>query len=135
MFRVVVAGSRSFQDKELLFSKLDFFLQNRKPEEIEIVSGTARGADTMGEKYAQARGLKVKRFPAEWDRFGKSAGYRRNEQMVTYADALVAFWDGHSPGTRHMISLCKKKGMPMRVVVQKKTPDKAMKPDKTPDKG
>ena len=79
MFRVVVTGSRGFQDKELLFSKLDFFLQNRKPEEIEIVSGTARGADTMGEKYAQVRGLKVKRFPAEWDRFGKSAGYRRNE--------------------------------------------------------
>lgn len=119
MFRVVVAGSRNFQDKELLFSKLDFFLQNQRPEKIEIVSGMAKGADTMGEEYARARGLKIKRFPAEWDRFGKSAGYRRNEQMATYADALVAFWDGHSPGTRHMISLCREKGIQVRVVISK----------------
>ena len=119
MFRVVVAGSRNFQDKELLFSKLDFFLQNQRPEEIEIVSGMAKGADTMGEEYARARGLKIKRFPAEWKKFGKGAGYRRNEQMAAYADALVAFWDGHSPGTRHMISLCKEKGIQVRVVISK----------------
>lgn len=116
MFRVVVAGSRSFRDKKLLFSKLDFLLQNQGPEEIEIVSGMAKGADTMGEEYARSRGLKIKQFPAEWDKFGKGAGYRRNEQMAAYADALVAFWDGHSPGTRHMISICKKKGMAVRVV-------------------
>lgn len=117
MFRVVVAGSRNFQDKKLLFLKLDHFLQNKNPDEIEIISGTARGADMMGEEYAQVRGLKIKRFPAEWKKFGKGAGYIRNEQMAAYADALVAFWDGHSVGTQHMISICRKKNIPIRVVI------------------
>ena len=76
-FRVIVAGSRNFDDYGLLSDTLDKLLQN-KGKDVVIVSGTARGADTLGEQYAAERGFQISRFPADWDRFGKSAGYRRN---------------------------------------------------------
>lgn len=95
-------------------SKLDFFLENKA--DVEIVSGTARGADQLGERYAFERGLPVKQFPADWDQHGKSAGYIRNAQMAEYADAAVIFWDGTSRGSKHMIDLAKAKGLRVRVV-------------------
>lgn len=73
--------------------------------QLEVVSGTAKGADQMGEFWAEEHGVLVTTFPADWDRFGRSAGYRRNEDMAKYSDVLVAFWDGHSRGTKHMIDL------------------------------
>ena len=71
----------------------------------EIISGTAQGVDKLGEQIAQKYGIPVKRFPADWSRFGKSAGYRRNTEMANYADTLVAVWDGQSKGTKHMIDI------------------------------
>lgn len=113
-----MAGTRTFDDYELLKSKLDFFLKNKT--NVEIVSGTARGADQLGERYAVERGFAVKKFPADWDRYGKSAGYKRNAQMAEYADAAVIFWDGISRGSMHMINLAKEKGLPVRVVLYNK---------------
>jgi hypothetical protein len=114
MFKVIVAGGRDFADYDLLKSKLDNLLVNRDP--VEIVSGTARGADKLGEFYAKRSQLAVALFPADWDLYGKSAGYKRNAQMADYADALVAFWDGKSRGTMHMINLAKSAGLQVRVV-------------------
>ena len=71
----------------------------------EVVSGTAKGVDSLGEDYAESRGLPVKKFPADRDHLGKGAGYRRNEQMAEYADQLIAIWDGKSLGTKHMIDI------------------------------
>lgn len=88
---------------------------------MEIVSGTARGADQLGERYAAERGLSIKRFPADWDRDGKSAGYLRNVRMAEYADAAIVFWDGVSKGSKHMVDVAKKKGLPVRVVRYNKT--------------
>lgn len=76
-----------------------------------VVSGTARGADTFGEMWASDHGRVVKRFPANWDLHGRSAGYRRNEEMAQNAEALIAVWDGKSPGTKHMIDLANKRGL------------------------
>lgn len=114
MFKVIVAGGRDFADYDLLKSKLDNLLVDRHP--VEIVSGTARGADKLGEFYAKRTQLALALFPADWDLYGKSAGYRRNEEMADYADALVAFWDGKSRGTKHMIDLANKSGIQVRVV-------------------
>ncbi len=114
MFKVIVAGGRGFADYDLLKSKLDNLLVDR--DLVEIVSGTARGADKLGEFYAKRTQLAVALFPANWDLYGKSAGYRRNEEMAEYADALVAFWDGKSRGTKHMIDLANKSGIQVRVV-------------------
>lgn len=70
---------------------------------IEIVSGGARGADKLGEKYAREKNYPIKSFPAEWQKYGKSAGPIRNAKMVDYANVCVAFWDRESKGTHDMI--------------------------------
>ena len=70
----------------------------------------------MGETYAQSKGYDVKIMPADWGAHGRSAGYKRNQQMADISDALVAFWDGSSPGTKHMINLAKAKGLRVHVV-------------------
>ena len=116
MIKVIVAGSRDFQDFELLKSKLDFYLQRCSPSQIEIVSGTARGADRLGERYALARQFKLKKFPAQWDVYGKSAGYRRNEVMAKYSTHCVVFIVNNSQGSSHMIDLAKKHELNLRVV-------------------
>lgn len=108
-FKVIVAGSRDFNDYDLLVKKLDFLLQNKK--DIEIVSGNARGADALGERYAKERGYALKLFPADWKTFGVQAGYFRNLEMAKYANALAAFWDSKSPGTRMMIVLAIQNGL------------------------
>lgn len=113
MFKVIVAGSRGFNNYLALERVLDKLLINKK--DIEIVSGTARGADKLGEKYAEHKKLKIAKFPAQWNKFGKSAGYKRNAQMADYADACVVFWDGESRGTKHMIDLANKKNLQLRV--------------------
>ena len=84
----------------------------------EIVSGTARGVDTHGEAVAAKYGIPVIKFPADWDRYGRSAGYKRNEKMAEYADALLACWDGKSKGTKHMVDLAKKHGLKVFVYGQ-----------------
>lgn len=102
MFKVIIAGSRSFQNYSILKEYADFKLSKIR-DPIEIVSGGAKGADTLGERYAKEKGYSVKIVLADWEQFGKAAGYMRNIQMAKYADALLAFWDGKSHGTMHMI--------------------------------
>ena len=85
----------------------------------EIVSGTARGADRLGEQYANANSLPLKKMPAEWDKYGKSAGYKRNEQMAEYSDCLIAFWDGQSRGTKHMIDIARRLDLEVIVIKTK----------------
>lgn len=79
----------------------------------EVVSGTARGPDTVGAQWAvdQEPPIPVKEFPANWNTHGKKAGYLRNKEMADYADALLAIWDGKSKGTKHMIDLASKAGL------------------------
>lgn len=116
-YRVIIAGSRSFNDYKLLQSKCDKILQNiQKEHNIIIVSGTARGADRLGERYAQERQYQVERYPADWKRFSLSAGPIRNREMADHADALIAFWDGISRGTTNMIRTAQKGGLSVRII-------------------
>ncbi len=114
-FRVVVAGSRGFDDYTLLARKLDRLL-HRKVAPV-ILSGAARGADRLGEIYAAAQGIQVERYPAKWDRYGKNAGRIRNAEMAEAADAVVVFWDGKSPGTAHMVDVARRRGLEVRIVI------------------
>ena len=124
-FKVIIAGSRGFSNYKLLKEKCNKYLcEKRKEYNIIIISGGARGADTLGEKYAQDEGFSLEKFPANWNKFGKSAGFRRNEQMAEVADALIAFWDGKSNGTKHMIEIMENKKLLVRVV-NYETSDKA----------
>jgi hypothetical protein len=113
--RVIVAGGREFCDYVLLRDTLDRILPH-KTKKVVIISGCARGADTLGERYAGERGLECRKFPAQWDLYGKSAGYKRNAQMAENADACVCFWGGSSSGTQHMINIATDKGLQVRVI-------------------
>ena len=105
-WRVLVCGSRDGLDG-LAFAQVDRcvgkVLEELGARDAEIVSGAARGGDAFGEQYAKAHGLPVARFPAEWDKHGKSAGFRRNLQMVDYLKerpgrgVVIAFWNGGKP--------------------------------------
>ena len=107
--KAIIAGSRSFNNFTAVEKATAYVMQDYKI--TEVVSGTAKGADTLGEIWANNHNIPVKRFPAEWDRFGKSAGYKRNHTMAQYADMLIAFWDGQSRGTLHMIQLANTIGL------------------------
>ena len=111
--RVIIAGGRDFDDYELLCRTMDTLLIHKSS--VTVLCGKAKGADTLGERYAKDRGYTVEYYPADWEKFGRSAGYLRNEEMAKNADALVAFWDGKSKGTGHMISLARKHGLKIRV--------------------
>lgn len=116
-FKVIIAGGRKFSDYKLLKQRCDNFLATKmRTYEVLIVSGTAKGADQLGERYAKERGLEVISFPADWDNNGNAAGHIRNRQMGDYADCLIAFWDGKSSGTKGMISYMKSLNKPYRVV-------------------
>jgi len=110
--KVIIAGSRNFNDYETLKEICDFMLSRQT--DIEIVSGVAKGADLLGERYAKEKGYSIKQFPANWS-IGKQAGYVRNEEMAQYADAAIVFWDGKSKGSEHMINLTKKHNLKVKI--------------------
>ena len=123
-FRVIIAGGRDFavnpaerEDNTLLYSTMDKLLKNKaRSHRIVIICGMAKGADLAGARYAKDRKFHVRYFPAEWEKHGKKAGVLRNAEMAKNADALVAFWDGESPGTKNMIETAKKQGLQVRVI-------------------
>ena len=116
-FRVIIAGGRDFHDYRQLRERCDRFLSQKMfTHKIVIISGTAKGADTLGERYAHERGYDIEKYPADWERDGKSAGPIRNAKMAEVADALIAFWDGNSRGTANMIALAQEYNLASRVI-------------------
>ena len=115
MFRVIIAGGRKFNNYSLLKEKCDNILSNIN-DRIAIVSGCADGADLLGEKYAKEMDSIVHYYPANWKLYGKSAGMIRNREMAENAEALIAFWDGESKGTKAMIETAKKKNLKVRII-------------------
>ena len=116
-FKLIVAGGRDFDDYETLSSEI-LNIANRayKDYGVSIVSGMARGADALAVRFAEAFGVKLYEFHADWNTFGKSAGYIRNKEMAEFSDALIAFWDGESKGTTHMIKTMSDLGKFVHVV-------------------
>lgn len=109
--RTIIAGSRQITDETLISETLA-----RLAWPItEVISGGASGVDRLGEAWAARCGIPVRCFPADWARYGKGAGPIRNREMALAADALVAFWDGRSAGTRHMIELARKHHLQVHV--------------------
>ena len=115
-FKLIVAGGRDFADVTLLHDKL-FELANEAyaDKAVSIVSGMARGADLLAYNIAVNHEIKVYKFPANWDKYGKGAGYRRNEDMAKFADGLLAFFS-NTKGTAHMIECMRRHGKPVHIV-------------------
>ena len=99
--KIIIAGGRDFNN----YPVAEQVLNQYKSQIDEVVCGDAKGADTIGAHWANYNSIPVKHFPAKWNQYGKRAGYLRNEEMGNYADALIAFWDGSSRGTRNMIDI------------------------------
>jgi len=118
--KTIIAGSRSINDLRIVEKAID----QSGFKVSEVVCGGARGVDDLGRKWAgNGNRIPVKMFPAKWDQFGKSAGYRRNVEMGEYADALIAVWDGKSRGTKHMIDIAAQKGLQVSVFRTDMEPD------------
>lgn len=116
--KVIIAGGRDFKNEPLLIQSVNDLMNEQSLEnhEFEVISGGAKGADSMGRQLAEGNRLVLHLYPAQWDRFGKSAGYLRNEQMADIADYLLAFWDGKSKGTKHMIDIAERLNIPTTVI-------------------
>jgi len=107
--RVIIAGSRDCTNADDIVAAI---VASAWWDEITVViSGAARGADRLGELWAECCNIPVEKFPADWNTYGKGAGHRRNREMADNADALIALWDGVSPGTKGMIDIATRKGL------------------------
>ena len=115
--KLIIAGSRTFTDYQLLCQTL----APEKHRITQVITGGARGADRLGIRWAVSHSVRLTGFPADWQRFGKSAGVRRNFQMAQAGDMLLAFWDGRSAGTRHLISCMQQLGKPVVVILVEAT--------------
>lgn len=110
--RIAVIGSRGFNDEKLL----DEVLKEYLPEITLIVSGGAKGADKFGEKWAIKNKIPTLIFLPDWNKFGNSAGYRRNIDIILNCDLAIAFWDGKSKGTKSSIDLCTQHDKPCKII-------------------
>jgi len=110
--KLIIAGSHTFTD----YQHLCQVLAPDRPRITQVLTGGAPGADALGKRWAWSKQVPWKGFKADWERFGKVAGVRRNHQMAQAGDVLVAFWDHKSPGTAHMIQCMRALGKPVVVV-------------------
>lgn len=106
--KIAVIGSREIDNINLA--------KHLPAECDEIVSGGARGVDTLAANYAKENGLKLTEFLPNYEAFGRSAPIIRNRTIVDYSDGVIAFWDGTSRGTAYVISYCNKTGKPVKIV-------------------
>lgn len=113
-FRVMIAESHSFKNFEFLCEKCDLLLA--KKSRVTIICGESpQGTSYMGEQYAKRRGFKLESFPAKYGEFGKSAPYRRADEMIDKADGAILFWDRVSEMGKYIIEESKKKNLNIRV--------------------
>lgn len=115
--KIVIAGSRGFTDHALMVDRLQALEEmGLVTASTTLICGMARGADMLGHKIFKAAGLPIVEMPADWEGYGKSAGYRRNAEMAAIADLALVFWDGTSPGTKHMIDTMERLKKPVYLV-------------------
>lgn len=121
MFRIIIAGTRTFDDYALLRKTMCNLFGHVPPSQMEVMSGHClTGADHYGEVFAKRNGIRLTLFPADWKKYGKAAGPVRNRQMAEYAAPdgyCVIFWDGKSRGSRNMIAEAKKAGVKTVIVM------------------
>ena len=108
--KVAIVGSREYHDLDAVRRYV-----RSLPAGTTVVSGGARGVDKVAELEAEACGLPTEIHHAQWEQFGKSAGFQRNVSIVEASDRVVAFWDGSSRGTRHTMTLAERYGKPLEV--------------------
>lgn len=119
--RLLVCGSRGINDKDWIFSQIESYWYEHLAcySNPIMIEGAARGVDLIAKAYAVENNWEVEEYPAEWDKYGRGAGYIRNDIMVKAADEVLILWDGESRGTKNDIDLCKKYNKPHKIVLYK----------------
>lgn len=122
MLKLLIAGGRDYTDENTALNLIAELIEKKTlPDEFEVVHGGARGADRIGHIVGLITEQQIHRFLPDWDNLGRSAGYVRNAEMGKFADMLIAFWDGKSRGTAHMIQYMKSAGKPVIIVPYTRT--------------
>lgn len=111
--RTIIAGSRDITSINIVQKAIKTAGFNMTC----VLCGGAAGVDSVGKYYAETNNIPVEMFPAQWDKFGKAAGFKRNDEMAKSADALIAIWNGSSGGTKHMIETAKRHGLKVSIYV------------------
>lgn len=111
--KTIIAGSRSITDETLLRR----VIPHLKWEITRVVTGCAKGADRLGQVWAYENGIKIDYFPAKWEKYGRGAGFKRNEVMAEHGEALLLLWDGSSKGSLDMLERAKEHGLRIKLVV------------------
>lgn len=109
--KVIIAGSRDVVEYQRVLDAVRLAADAGITPISSVLCGMARGADMLGHRWAVEHSVSICPFPADWARLGRAAGRQRNVAMAFHADALIAVWDGKSPGTRHMIETAKRRGL------------------------
>lgn len=118
--KVIIAGGRDFTN----YALVEDAIKCSAFEITQVVSGKAKGVDTLGEVWALANNIPVEAFPADWSQHGRAAGPIRNREMAEYADALIAIWDGESKGTANMIQQARNKRLNVFIYLVKESNDR-----------
>ncbi len=123
-FKLIVAGGRDFTDSDAMNRYIGSIVMHATiaGRQVSIVSGMAHGADALGAAFARDQDIALYEFPADWNQYGKGAGFIRNREMAQFADGLLAFWDGKSRGTKHMIETMQDMGKLTHIVYYKTHP-------------
>lgn len=112
--KTIIAGSREILGLRGL-DEVEQAIRESEFDITEVVCGCAKGVDELGLVWGTNHDINVKRFPAQWHKFGNSAGPQRNIEMARYADALIAVWNGSSKGTAHMIKVAKMQSLKVHI--------------------
>jgi len=109
--KVIVAGSRTITDYNLVKKAIELSIEKKGWAITEVVCGMAKGVDTFGMRWAYENNVQVDKKPADWDLHGNAAGFIRNKEMAQYADACIVLYDGKSKGSANMIKQAKEHGL------------------------
>lgn len=120
MHRIIIAGSKAFNDYDLFKKTIEGFVKDFDKEDVEIISDSVDGADALSELWAKDNDYKFKKYIANFEDYGTAAEHRCHVDMVKYAaeedGALIAFWNGNSPGTKHIINTAMQHGIDLEIV-------------------
>lgn len=109
--RITIGGCRDYNNYSVFEKFVSECISEIESENIIILSGHCSGVDAMAERYAMEKGYKLEIYPADWKKYGRAAGPKRNKEMVQDSNVVIAFWDGKSKGTKSLVEFAKKNDM------------------------